>query len=292
MIEGQTLYARVVQTMDAQIVERGGQHDVAVRAGKGDVGRPAQGLAHPVVDEQLDPPALQIKDVDRIRTVAGDPQPAVCIERYSIRYVPGHVDHTLKGTGRSIRVDGDAGDGTAEGLHKIEVQLIGVQNDGIGGIHRFWVPEHCLAAAGFDLVDVAIYFTGPIAAVGEVHITLTIEGGVVGAGKGTPIWTRGVGADLALGVNLQHLARHAFGTVEVAVCIHGLTETAVVSPGELLGCVGLQIDTIYLAACSGGVDFAFGADGDGLRMVDAADVDDLVLVVGFDHGQLPSSSSG
>ena len=76
MIQLQAADAHAVKAVYDQVIQRRGQQDIAVRAGKGDVGGAAQFLAAPVFGEDLQSLGIQIEDVDRVWPVAGDPQPA------------------------------------------------------------------------------------------------------------------------------------------------------------------------------------------------------------------------
>src|SRR5262249_34882898 len=73
MIECQALDAGVIEAVHDEVVERGRQEDVPAWAGKGDVGWAAEGLAAPVLGEQVPAPGLQVKDINGVGPMTRDP---------------------------------------------------------------------------------------------------------------------------------------------------------------------------------------------------------------------------
>ena len=98
--------------------------------------------------------------------MASDPESPVAVESDAVGYVAWNVYDSLKSTCRTVLIDLDPCDGTAVGLHEVQVVLAGIECNGVGCVDRLRVPEFGLSSSGLHPVETAVDLLRPITTVG------------------------------------------------------------------------------------------------------------------------------
>src|SRR3954465_5921088 len=109
--------------MNDLIAQRSREQNVPFWSTESHVRGIAQEFAHPVLDEQLESPRMKVVNVNRIRPMAADPQPALRVQRDSVRHVPRHVENELIIACGSVAVNRDATYARRIGFNDIEIFL-------------------------------------------------------------------------------------------------------------------------------------------------------------------------
>src|SRR5262245_20626352 len=114
----------MVKPMDPWSINRGRQEDVALRPCERHVVSTSNATALPVFDKHFKSASSDIKDVNRVRTIAGNPQAVLVIKGDAVWHMSRHVDHALKISSGAVPVDCDACDAISPGFHEIDVLFI------------------------------------------------------------------------------------------------------------------------------------------------------------------------